>query len=253
MLIAASLLSPAVAASPGPNEAASAPPDDFNTEEELGWDTNLDLVKSLTGLDECLFRHSVFPAGGVGYEDSSLPYEGFDAPDAALLTLRAEALRMYPGSVMDVVSSGNTSTVRNVTIVAVTDPEGSETFSLDALQAANGKVDSAIRVIESTGVEIVVDRVGAPSLLDVCAIEDQFRGMKDDAGEQVTVFTQTLPLEHVVEVIVNVNDERYASAIAKYFGSHVRVTTMEGRYELASRTHDDAPVTAGAGLPSHTH
>lgn len=228
---------PAVAATEKFDSHTSNSPKDNIVGETLGWKTNLDLIKSLTGVDECLYRHSVFPAGAVGYKDSSLPYEGSDEPDRAFLTLRAETLRTYPDAMMDVVSTAGEK-VTKVTIVAVADPKVGAKFSLETLRATNQNVDGAVRTIEASGAEIIIDWANAPSLITVCAIEDQFSAMKNAKGEQVTVLTQPLPLEHVVEATVNVNDAQFAKAILSTYGPQARLTTIEGRYEDANRTSD---------------
>ena len=234
VVLAFGVFVPTVGASGASDDQVSGPVDGFNVEESMGWDTNLELVESLTGLDECLYRHSVFPAGGVGYADSSLPYEGLDEIDRAVLTVRAEVLRAYPDSVMDVVLASESE----VKIVALGEPESGVRFSLDELLSVNANVASAVATLEKNGLAVVVDWADAPSFVEACEIEDQFRALKNADGEQVTVFTQPWPLEHVVEAIVNVDDAQFAEGILEAYGAHARVTTMEGRYEDAIRTSD---------------
>lgn len=234
VVLAFGVFVPTVGASGASDDQVSGPVDGSNVEESLGWDTNLELVESLTGFDECLYRHSVFPAGGVGYADSSLPYEGLDDIDRAVLTVRAEVLRAYPDSVMDVVLVSESE----VKIVALGDPESGVRLSWDELLSVNANVASAVATLEKNGLAVVVDWADAPSFVEACEIEDQFRALKNADGEQVTVFTQPLPLEHVVEAIVNVDDSQFAEGILEAYGSHARLTTMEGRYEDAIRTSD---------------
>lgn len=252
-LIAVSLFTPAVAASGGAQEPVPGPSDGYSVDESLGWETNLGLVESLRGVDECLYRNAVYPAGGVGYSDGSLPYDDFDAPDRALLTLRAETLRTHPGSVMDVVSTGEAGSVR-VTIVALSDPEGQPKFSLDELQAADQDADGAVRTIEASGAEIVVEWVDAPSLLEVCAIQDSFKALTDGNGTPVTSFVIPDALGHNVKATLNVNDVQYAESLAATFGDHLRIEATEDEYILYDRVSDYAPFFGGdrMNLPNGT-
>lgn len=56
----------AVSEAEQPDDSAIQPPEPESLE-------NLKLVEGLGKQDECLFRNSVYPAGGVGFRDSSLP------------------------------------------------------------------------------------------------------------------------------------------------------------------------------------
>ncbi|MBF4552392.1 hypothetical protein [Pseudoclavibacter sp. VKM Ac-2888] len=69
-------------------------------------DTNIELLEQLSPEDHCLWNKTVYPAGGTGYADNSLPYDGMDATKAAVLVVRAEALRDNMGSVVGVEAIG---------------------------------------------------------------------------------------------------------------------------------------------------
>lgn len=234
VVLAFGVFVPTVGASGASDDQVSGPVNGFSVEESLGWDTNLELVESLTGFDECLYRHWVFPATGLANADGFPPLEGLHEIDRALLTVRTEVLRAYPDSVMDVVWTSESE----VKIVALGDPESGVRFSWDELLSVNANVASAVATLEKNGLAVVVDWADAPSFVEACEIEDQFRALKNADGEQVTVFTQPLPLEYVVEAIVNVDDAQFAEGVLAAYGSHARLTTMEGRYEDAIHTSD---------------
>jgi hypothetical protein len=232
------------------NDAYPCPPEGgFDVEAELGWDTNLDLIESLKGTDACLYRHSVYPAGGVGYADSSLPYDDYPPQDAAFLTLRAETLRSAPAAVMD-VTSGTVGGKTTATIVALASPEGADRFSLEALAAVNQHVASALSTIHDAGADVVVEWADAPSLLKMCEMEDRFPLLTDDSGAHLTSYTDPLPLEHVLEVTMNVDDARFAAPLVEEFAPYLRLTTMEGRYELlaSARANSTSPWRGGSRM-----
>lgn len=105
---------------------------------------------------------------------------------------------------MDVVLASESE----VKIVALGEPESGVRFSLDELLSVNANVASAVATLEKNGLAVVVDWADAPSFVEACEIEDQFRALKNAEG------------------------------ILEAYVAHARLTTMEGRYEDAIRTSD---------------
>lgn len=105
---------------------------------------------------------------------------------------------------MDVVLASESE----VKIVALGEPDSGVRFSLDEFLSVNENVASAVAVLEKNSLAVVVDWADAPSLVEVCEIEDQFQALKNAEG------------------------------ILEAYGAHARLTTMEGRYEDAIRTSD---------------
>ena len=164
--------------------------DDVGTDETnnpLGWKTNIGLISSLTGVEECLFRNEVFPAGGVGYENSALPYDGYNPTTAAFLTLRAETLRNYPNATVNVVVNGNPGAWQ-ITIIALENPQNSAKFSLEELSASDAYVSAALATLEEAGATATIDWTNGPSLVENCAIADSPASMEDADGNNVTDF-----------------------------------------------------------------
>ena len=202
--------------------------------------TNMDLVSSLDAEGQCLFDNDVYPAGGVGYLDSSLPYDDLEPIHRAEQTLRAQILRMHAGQVMDVSFTGSigTVTVSNASVQGLVP-------SVDELANGDREAVDALAALRAAGTHVAVESRVAPSLLDVCEIRGVIRSV---ATEDPTLSAVVAPNAAEGRVDITVNTESMDTLEAALSGFAPWIRVQSGDIEPTSRTNDSAPWYGGARL-----
>lgn len=206
---------------------------------------NLELVESLGKQDECLFRFSVFPAGGVGYKDSSLPYEELDEISAAISTLRAQTLRANPDAVMEVYNENSVSGDRGSSIVILaSDSSTFEATSLEKLGASDPAVAGALRTLKANDVPVRVDTRRVLTINQVCALQDQLADLTDPAGNPVDSFS--VPEVESGQLVVTTTEQFVPEVekLARATKDQVRIETTP-ELGLAGRFNDYSPFNGG--------
>lgn len=202
--------------------------------------TNMDLVSNLDEEGSCLFDHDVYPAGGVGYRDSSLPYDDLEPIHRAEQTLRAQILRMYAGQVMDVTFTGSTG------IVTLSDSSiHGAVPSVDDLVNGDREAMDALAALRAAGTDVAVVSRQAPSLLDVCKIRSVIRSV---ATEYPTLSAGVTINAAEGKVDITVNAELMLTLEAALLDFEPWIRVQSGEIEPTSRTNDSAPWYGGARL-----
>lgn len=199
---------------------------------------NGQLVSSLNAEGRCLFDNGVYPAGGVGYRDSSLPYDDLEPVPRAEQTLRAQILRQHAGQVMEVSFAGKTGTVT----VSKASVQGA-TSTVDELAGADPAAVDALATLRAAGTQIGVESKDAPSLLDVCTIRSAISTV---ATKIPTLSASAVTNAADGKVDITVNAESLLSLQAALSGFAPWIRLQSGDVEPASRTADSAPWYGGA-------
>jgi hypothetical protein len=210
------------------------------SENPLGWETNVELLESLEGLDACLFKLSVFPAGGAGYEDSSLPYDEYDPLSAAFMTLRAQTIRANPHRVMDVVRTTKTDAL-------IVDSNVERPLTLGELAGSDEKIAAALATLSEAGWKVTIQASDAPAALEVCEIQNAASRIVDTSGEVIPNVTTPDALTGAVELIVPKDSFESPSvkALLLRHGTHINLTAADGPIEDLNRFNDVAPYNGG--------
>lgn len=144
--------------------------------------TNLRLAESLDEKGKCLLRHDVYPEGGVGYEDPSLPYDDFDREvDKEFATYRAELLRYGSASLLEVYPSAeNGKDLLDIIVLAKADSNVDDR-TLQGLLKSSDALAKASQSLAERGVKVTVDSHAKANLDDVCALESQLMATTHDS------------------------------------------------------------------------
>ncbi|PPG30782.1 hypothetical protein C5E10_11640 [Pseudoclavibacter sp. RFBG4] len=228
--------------------AVAAPEEDSKTSYDAVEpmdSTNLKLVEGLDAQGECLFRSAVYPAGGIGYEDSSLPYDEYSEVDAAFLTVRAQALRAHPNEFMDLYADPSDPTQRTGVLVATQDWKIAPESTLEALSRNDSKLREALDILDKEGIEIRVENKTALSVNQVCQTQDSFFKLTNSAGKPLNLALLPDPPTGQLQVLVGKSDVEIVTRHAEQFGKLVRVETEGEGVEAAGRYNDSAPWNGG--------
>lgn len=242
-LVAASLLFAAPSLASGTDEG----PDDQDAPS-----IDMSNARILEGLDDpgrCLFRNGVFPEGGVGYEDPSLPYDDYPEDERAAEVYRAELLRAHADSLAGVsILRGPEGDLRGLNASVTI---GSSLA--DALTASTGDLSSfltaitdsrplreAVGTLDALGIPRNVEISGVASMLESCVVQEAVfdggysaeAGLPDDLGvetvtDQVTgQLVVTVPAAHA---------EDYDAVLAEY-GDAYRVDPTDSQISFHGRS-----------------
>lgn len=236
---------PSLPASAAPSEAA----DEKNVDIEPMDTTNLKLVEGLDTQGECLFRSGVYPAGGIGYKDSSLPYDEYEAKDAAFLTLRAQTLRAHPDDFMDLYTEPNGEGRFAGVVVATERWAESPDNTLAVLAKGDPKIQEALDTLSAEGVPVRVEIKAAPSMNQVCAIQDSFTDVRSASGETVNVALMPDPLAGQLQILAGEDDAEIVGRHASQFGKLVRID-IEGLGVEGAGRYNDVPSFNGGNRTS---
>lgn len=154
-------------------------------------DTNLELFSSLDHRGQCLLRSMVYPAGGVGFADSALPYDEFEPLDRAYSTVRAELIRDNLDRISGVTEvrddTGDVATL--VVHVLKGDSLSSDGFDL-ILEQGRQQLRDAYEVISDAGVRVELHATADVSLVESCRVQDAaieaLTGQVQEAGFETT-------------------------------------------------------------------
>lgn len=175
---------------PVPGLSSSAP-SEAPTPPDLG-ETNLDLFANLDDRGQCLLKSSVFPSGGVGFADSSLPYDNLEPLERAYSITRAEIIR----STMDEMSGvtevrGDSGALTSLVVHVIQGTPAYADGIAGVVERGRKELKSAYDLLTSVGVEVELRETAVVSLTESCAIQDDVRkalqGPVQEAGfEYVT-------------------------------------------------------------------
>ena len=145
-------------------------------------DTNLDLIASLDFRGRCLVRNSVYPEGGIGFEDSSLPYDNFAPVDRWYETARAELLRDNAEYMSGVTVGGDENGANNRFIMhfLVT---AQRTVDLESvIERGSPELNTAVAELRARGWTFEVAYTAVSNLIESCRV---FEAMTDKRVAQV--------------------------------------------------------------------
>lgn len=202
---------------------------------------NLKLVESLDERGTCLFHSGVFPEGGAGYRDSSLPYENYEENDRAFQTLRAEALRLMPNLLTDVyVGSSGSTTIEVLGTLAAKD----QGVSLESLSKADRDIADASRDLGSLGYSVKMRFADGTSLLDSCSIANAVHGQTSASGEIIPV-TSVTDLESGKLLVESPEAfDRDVRSLTEKWSDQVLYRTADASVDYA-RHNDTSPFNGG--------
>lgn len=215
--------------------------------------TNARIIDDLDNRGRCLFRNGVFPEGGIGYEDPSLPYDGYAEDERAAETFRAELLRAHADSLAGVsILRGPAGDIRwlnaSVTIDS-TLAEALATATGDPSSFLTGITDSrplrqAVATLEALGIPRNVEISGVVSMLDSCAVQEAIfdGGYSTAAGLPDHLGVETVSDQVTGQLVVTVPSAYAAGydAALEEFGDAYRVApttalvSFQGRADLHS-------------------
>ena len=209
---------------------------------------NADLVASLKPADQCLFARSVFPAGGVGYEDSSLPYDGFPEIDRAYLTLRALVIRNNMDSVLSVQAQGILGQTGEEPSVVILASGGAVTASppkVSDFARQDVRIENSIASLKSAGIPVRVEVRDVPSTAKLCQVRKELHELKGSNGKLLPMFSQVDA--DAGRLILSVEQENLdaVSDVVRRYDPLVVVTTVTD-ISTAGRS-DDYPPWFGGG------
>ncbi|MBF4549338.1 hypothetical protein [Pseudoclavibacter sp. VKM Ac-2888] len=212
--------------------------------------TNLKIVENLDEHGRCLFDHQVYPGGGVGYKDSSLPYDDFEEEgDRLLNTLRAEVLRNNSSSILDVFSDPEADGLR--VIVVGERKAAAEGNTVDQLLAKSTPGQQALDGLRKMGVRVDVEHTAQLSLESACEVEARVKSAAEQPETRSTFFYSVNAAEGRLKVVVPKGNTAFADTITKQDGDKVLLEYVDGELEQASRGNGN-PRMAGAYMKSWT-
>ncbi|WP_394255894.1 hypothetical protein [Pseudoclavibacter helvolus] len=203
-------------------------------------DTNIELLENLSAADECLWNKSVFPAGGVGYEDSSLPYDDMDETTAAALTVRAEALRDNMDVVMGVEPVGED---KLQTLQILVSDTGTERTPEELLAGSKAGLES-LSALNAQGITVEVRAGSFPSISEVCQIEDRLDEMTSEDGSELSYYAEPNTTTGTVDVIVDAPITQTSARSNNSLFEHVNIT-VDPQLSSSARHNDTSPFNAG--------
>lgn len=201
---------------------------------------NLNLVAGLPASDKCLFDRGVFPSGGVGYADSSLPYDHLDPINAAAMTLRAQLIRANPDAVFDVAASTSGSRISLIVHVKAA-PDVVPT--LEDLVDGDAAASAAHTALLRQGILTSVQYDAFNSTADICELRDTFHNLRADDGSRVTIYSEPDPRTGQLVITTVPADAREVEEHAAQYGARVSIKVDE--LETAAGRFSDSPAWYG--------
>jgi hypothetical protein len=181
--------------------------------------TNI-VVARLQGIDKYLFNRGIFPAGGVGYKDSSLPYDGAEPILAAFMTVRAQAIRKNLDSVMDVIRVQDGDRLNEVVII-VDEKSAGPSPRLDELVRQDPAMIGALDLLRDAGITVSIDSRDVPSTRLLFDNDDTMHSLIGSDGRPVRVLTQPDPKTGTMNVVASAGAQRHVRAAGERFGKYV--------------------------------
>lgn len=229
---------------------ATADTQDSKVTKEVTPITNTALISQLTGIDRCLYEMEVYPSGGVGYEDSSLPYDDYSAEQQAFLSLRAQLLRENPGSLMEVVQDG-----KEVNIVASTASSQKVGSTLvSEITSGASDISKAVDQLQDAGLEVSVVTKQAPTVQQICDMKQKLASEKTATGESLYRIVTPYVTEGESYLRIETTKE-FASQITaslKGYAGLYKIELQSEELQLAGRKNDVAPFYGGTKAISQT-
>lgn len=227
--------------------------DDSTGDEPKVTTSNLDLVLKLSPMDRCLFEHGVYPAGGVGYEDSSLPYDNASPADRAFLTFRAETLRHLNEWAVEVSPTFDEAG----TLIAATTTVTAGSWLADRTPESIGEWVSddyraAVRDLHGLGVATEMRPTALYGLASSCTVRSFVAGgglWSDSSIPKDTVFVHGTDLQTgQFQVRVAAPLLGATSALLAQFGDRAAVSVLEETPELDGRYNSYSPRIGGSRI-----
>jgi hypothetical protein len=143
---------------------------------------NLDLVNELDEAGQCLFRNDVFPAGGVGYKDSSLPYDLYSEEGAAVATYRAEIIRHFGRQIGGVSIRQNQAGEQAVSVSFLSGTDDVQIARyFTELRTESEPFASSESYMRSRGIDAIVATTARSDIFTACVAQNQL--MAPDFGD----------------------------------------------------------------------
>lgn len=217
--------------------------------------SNFEMVKGLDSAGKCLYNNSVFPAGGTGFTNSALPYDGLSDLDRSVATFRAELLRTYGAdvaSVEPVVDKKNTVTglIVNVTPSSVVASTPLDELALTVSDA----FEESLIALADLSVQINIAPHAVQGLISSCPIQEliatgelwRSAGLPPDSPAETSTNGETGQLELSVgkKAIAKVR------AVLAPYGDQVVVTELVGEVEFQGRGNTYTPRYGGSSIYS---
>jgi hypothetical protein len=217
--------------------------------------SNFNLVKTLDSAGQCFYNNSVFPNGGTGFANSSLPYEGLTELDRAFAVFRAELLRAYGAEVAGVdplvdETHAITGAVVNVTpesvVAATTLDKLAPTVSIEFTKALASLVD--------LGIQVTVVPKAVQGFISACPIQGLIANgeLWKSAGLPSDITATTVTNSETGQLEISVGKEFVAqleNSVAPY-GDQVVVKELFGSIEFQGRGHSYTPRYGGSSIYS---
>ncbi|MGO2110119.1 MAG: hypothetical protein ACTH31_00735 [Pseudoclavibacter sp.] len=221
------------------NSAVATPAADVIVPVELAT-SNAALVHSLNDEDSCLWRHEVFPDGGVGAQIASLPYSQLSPDDRDLNTFRAEVLRNNTSEVLDVYPEVDESGQARISILT-TSKSTLATSDVSSLVSTSSPGRQALLSLHSKGLVTETIQEANGGLAAICEVENYL--LETDA---VPAFYFDIDLESgTLGLHVTKQNEAAAQRVSGLFPGLVAVHLLENDFSSSSRG-TALPAQAGA-------
>ncbi|MBM9469636.1 hypothetical protein [Nakamurella leprariae] len=226
-----------------PANAASKPVSTYDSTTARPIDrSNVDLVAELQPLEKCLYEFGVYPAGGVGYKDSSLPYDHYTPLQASVLTLRAQIMRNNVDTVAGILIDSDGQGVSSMQ-VAVSSRTTDSQPSIAELVVNDPIASAAYDYVKGAAISVGALRIDAAPLRQQCTIREEFHSLRGVDGRPVTVYTSPSPGSGKMNVVTTPHYEEPVRQLAKRFASDVAIAIDS--IEDAGRHDDFAPWYGG--------
>lgn len=210
---------------------------------------NLELVRSLAPLDRCLFDLNVFPAGGIGYKNSALPYDAYSAIDAALMTFRAQIMRNNVDLVMGVARYGRDHDTDRLGVVVDSRTAGTKPPTVESLVGEDIDARAALETLTSNGIGVDIELREALPIRRLCELRENFHSLGGSESGPMLYVAPDLQ-NGALHVTSDTKSEEQIRELAREFGRDVIVDVED--IQLTSRLSDN-PSPAGFSGGARLH
>lgn len=198
--------------------------------------TNLDLFAALDARGQCLLRSSVFPAGGVGFKDSSLPYDDLSPLERAYATVRAELIRTTMDEMAGVTEVRGESGELDGVVFHVVAGATSYADGIDALvDRGRPELLAAYAELRGAGINVEVQQTAVVSLTDSCALQDAVQAALEGPVKDAGFGTVTDAVTGRLNVTVQPGLAEPAASLLSQFGESVTLSTFPEEVGRAGR------------------
>lgn len=198
--------------------------------------TNLDLWAGLDEKNSCLLNHSVFPAGGIGFEDSSLPYDNLQGFDKNLSVFRAELIR----SLGDEISGTNEILDEDQRVVGLTlyTVKGTGLTQADidrVISSGRQEFRQANEELKTQNFTVEIQETANYNLYQICEAQEQVSELADEKLIEAGILTVGDPQSGQLQVTVPPGYGELAHQTYKVLGDKVIITEDTSKVSRSGR------------------